>query len=75
MLLKLKYYQSFLSLFFMLAVAQAQVNIGGQPKSFKNSSLLLKIEAQGQSILLPSLDNVLEQARADSIAKKKLHKL
>jgi hypothetical protein len=70
MLLKLKYYQSFLSLFFMLAVAQAQVNIGGQPKSFKNSSLLLKIEAQGQSILLPSLDNVLEQARADSIAKK-----
>ncbi len=66
----LKFYQSLLSLFFLFAVAQAQVNIGGQPKSFKNSSLLSKIEAQGQTILLPSLDNSFEQARADSIAKK-----
>ena len=66
----LKFYQSLLSLFFLLGVAQAQVNIGGQPKSFKNSSLLSKIEAQGQTILLPSLDNAFEQARADSIAKE-----
>lgn len=65
------HYIKFIVLFFGLFLfntSYAQQNSGGVPVSFRTDSIFLQMKSNINTLVLPAINNEVEQQRADSIA-------